>query len=341
MVTRVLIVDDSAVVRKSITKVLAQAYDVEVVGHAPDPFIARDKILSLKPDVVLLDIEMPRMDGITFLGKIMKHYPLPVIIISSLTPKSGAMAMRALEAGAFDVLCKPDSARSIGSIGNAILDSVRAAGLSKPRLAASIASSSGGARIEPMVAARRRVIAIGASTGGTEATRAIMERFPKETPGILIVQHISKSFAGTYARRLNEVCSMEVREVQDGDRVEQGVALVAQGDQHMILCRDTAGYYVQSFDGPKVHFQRPSIDVLFKSVARQAAPDSVGVLLTGMGKDGAEGLLAMRDKGARTIAQDEETSTVYGMPRVAYEMGAVEKVQPLGRIAHETLRACA
>ena len=364
MSIRVLIVDDSAMVRKSLARIIEPEPDIQVVGMAPDPYVARDKILQLKPDVVLLDIEMPRMDGITFVRKIMKHHPLPVIIISSIAPKAGQVAMAALEAGAVDVLCKPDSAYSLGNLGPDVVRGIRSAAGSQiarmtaapaaplPRTAApapstpteSTASQLASASVfssGSAASARRRIIAIGASTGGTEATREVLQSFPGDAPGTLIVQHISDAFVGAYANRLDQCCAMRVRIANDGDLVERGVALVAPGDLHMSLVKEQDTYRVRTRNGPKVYHQRPAVDVLFKSIAKFAARDSVGILLTGMGRDGAEGLAAMRQGGARTLVQDQATCTVYGMPRAAAELGAAEEEVPLHRIAMATMRACA
>lgn len=342
MSIRVLVVDDSSVVRQTMQRIFEPEPDIEVVGTAPDPYVARDKILELKPDVVLLDVEMPRMDGLTFLKKIMKHRPLPVVICSSITPKAGRLAMEALSAGAIDVLCKPSSAFSLGTLGAEIIQSVRSAAGSKPQTIHRPQGPQGiGSASSPIkVQSKRRIIGIGASTGGTETTRRLLQSFPADAPSVLIVQHITDAFAPAYANHLNEVTGMEIRLAKDGDPVTRGVGLLAPGDQHMSLEKDANGsLYVKVRKGPKVQYQRPSVDVLFNSIAKIAGREAVGVLLTGMGKDGAEGLLAMRQAGARTIAQDEATSIVYGMPRVAAELGAADQVMPLDKIAAAALTA--
>jgi two-component system chemotaxis response regulator CheB len=342
--TRVLVVDDSAMVRKTLERHLSNLPDIQVVGTAPDPFVARELIAKERPDVMLLDVEMPRMDGLTFLATIMEHRPMPVIIISSIAHASGHVAMRALELGAVDVICKPSSALSASELGERVVEAVRAAARTRPRGAhASGEGASCPQRPVRRVGARaqRKIIAIGASTGGTEATNVVLSSFSPEDPGILIVQHIGAHFVEAYAERLNGNHAIEVKVAADGDLVRPGLALVAPGGLHMVLKRQGSEYRVQVVDGPKVHHQRPAVDVTFKSVAKVAGADAVGILLTGMGKDGAEGLLAMRQAGARTLAQDEESCVVYGMPRIAFEMGAVEEVCGLDSIGSQALRACA
>ena len=336
---RVALIDDSKLVWRAIEKLLAPAPDIELVGTAPDPYQGRDLILQERPDVVLLDIEMPRMDGLTFLRKIMKHHPLPVIIVSSIAPRAGSIAMRALAAGAFDVICKPGS-QSLGNLGPRLVAAVRAAAGS--RRVAPVPTPTASAAVTLPARPKRSLIVIGASTGGTETTRTILQSFPANAPGTVIVQHITPEFASAYAAQLDQECAMRVREARDGDLVETGVALVAPGDQHLVVERaGVRGLVVRTRSGPKVHHQRPSIDVLFESVARVCPTRAVGVILTGMGKDGAKGLLAMRRAGSKTIAQDEETAIVYGMPRVAAELGAAEQICPLDDIAAQTFRACA
>lgn len=332
---RVLIVDDSAIVRKILSDALAGAGDLEVVGTAPDPFVARDKILALDPDVITLDIEMPRMDGLTFLKKLMHFHPLPVIVISSLAQASCRAAVEALALGAVDVLAKPGGPYSVGELGRTLAAKIRGAAASRPRFRSPA---------EPLPVQKAceqgnflpgdTVIAIGASTGGTEAIAEVLMRLPATSPGILIVQHIPPQFSRAFAERLNQSCAMEVREARDGDAVRPGVALVAPGDLHMILSRRTDGsLFAGVRGGPLVCYQRPSVDVLFFSAAEAVGKKAIGVLLTGMGTDGARGLLRMRQAGARTIAQDEATSVVFGMPREAAELGAAERVLPLSSIA--------
>jgi two-component system chemotaxis response regulator CheB len=326
---RVLIVDDSAIVRKILTDALADEPDMEVVGTAPDPYIARDKILSLQPDVLTLDIEMPRMDGLTFLRKLMRFRPLPVVVISSLVQPSCRSAILALEYGAVEVMAKPGGPYSVGELRRALPEKIRAASSARPRFSEPAAPAETRAPMAHPLLSQETVIAIGASTGGTEAIAAILARFPQSSPGLLIAQHIPPGFSRAFANRLNDSCAMSVKEAEDGDTLRPGLALVAPGDFHMILRRSGPRYYVSVKAGPRICYQRPSVDVLFRSVAESAGADAVGVLLTGMGSDGARGLLKMRQAGARTIAQDEATCVVYGMPREAVELGAPEQVLPL------------
>jgi len=330
---KVLIVDDSAVVRQALAAELSKANDIEVVGTAVDPFAARDKILSLAPDVVTLDLEMPRMDGLTFLRKLMRYHPVPVVVVSSLTPKNSEMALEALRLGAVEVICKPGQ-YSVPDIPGELLRAVRAAASSHPARAGALQPGIQAPEpAEPVnLHTTNKVIAIGASTGGTRAIEAVLRRLPAATPGTVIVQHMPEHFTEAFAQRLNTECAMEVREAEDGSTVIPGLALIAPGNKHMVLWRSGARYKVKLKDGPPVHYQRPSVDVLFHSVARHAGVNAVGVILTGMGADGAAGLLAMRQSGARTIAQDEASCVVFGMPREAIRMGAAEQVVPLDRI---------
>ena len=332
---RVLVVDDSAIVRKVLTDALSDEADIEVVGTAPDPFVARDKILSLQPDVLTLDIEMPRMDGVTFLKRLMHHHPMPVIVISSLGIASSRAALEALEAGAIDVLAKPGGPQSVGDLRLSLASKIRAARVARlrpaaPRAAAPAAPQARVAPGQPFPASA--VIAIGASTGGTEAIQSVLLEFPENCPGVVIAQHIPAVFSRSFANRLNELCAIRVREAEDGDKIEPGLALVAPGNFHMLLQRSSAGYRVEIKDGPMVCYQRPAVDILFQSVARAAGSNATGALLTGMGSDGALGMLAMKHAGARTIAQDEASCVVFGMPKEAIRKGAVDRILPLAAI---------
>lgn len=340
---RVLVIDDSAIVRKILSEALASEADIEVVGTAPDPLIALEKIKRLKPDVLTLDIEMPRMDGLTFLKQVMQTQPMPVILISSLAQSSVEIALEALRHGAVDVLAKPSGPYSVGELRATISASIRAAARAKifrPALTqpASPPPARIAAPIEDKAPNSNRLIAIGASTGGTEAIAAMLAQLPAEVPPILITQHIPPMFSRTFAQRLDKLCRMEVREAVDGDAASPGLALVAPGGFHMVVDR---GLRVRIKDGPLVCYQRPSVDVLFTSVARVAGANAVGVILTGMGNDGAEGMKRMKDQGAHNIAQDETTSVIFGMPREAIRAGAVDQTLPLDRIAEAVMNACA
>lgn len=328
---KVLVVDDSALVRKVLSDELARDPEISVVGSAPDPYVARDKILSLAPDVLTLDIEMPRMDGLSFLRKLMKHKPMPVIVVSSLTPKGSEMAMDALALGAVDVLCKPGEAYTIGELSRELIARVKAA--SKVRLDNRVSTAVPVRPMESLKATTLKIIAIGASTGGTEALREVLQRFPVNAPPTVIVQHMPEKFTKAFADRLNGICAIDVREAQEGDTLRPGLALIAPGNKHMVLQRSGAVYSVSVKDGPRVHHQRPAVDVLFKSVARFAGKNAVGVVLTGMGADGADGLLEMKQAGASTIAQDEKSCVVFGMPKEAIARGGVDSVLSLEQVA--------
>ena len=335
---RVLLVDDSAIVRQVFAAELGREPDIEIVGTAPDPYVARDKIVQLNPDVVVLDVEMPRMDGITFLRKLMRHKPIPVIIVSSLTTMGGALALEAIDAGAVDVMCKPRSSFAVGNMSIALGDKIRAAAAAKlTRTADAPKDKKPSVLKTSMTATTNRVIAIGASTGGTQAIQRILCRFPANAPGTVIVQHMPEHFTKSFADRLNTLCSVEVREATNGDSVVPGVALIAPGNHHMVLRRSGARYYVQVKDGPLVCRQRPSVEILFKSVAQYAGANAIGVILTGMGKDGAQGLLTMKDAGGFTIAEHESSCVVYGMPRAAIEGGGATSIKPLEHIPQEIL----
>jgi two-component system chemotaxis response regulator CheB len=333
------VVDDSAVVRKVLSEDLKQNDDIEVVGTASNPYIARDKIVSLKPDVITLDIEMPRMDGLTFLSKLMKHHPLPVIIVSSLTPEGSSTALRALELGAVEVFCKPGSEYSMGTVTKTLADKIRAAAAASVSPARYVPQERQSVVSEKSMAlyTTKKVLAIGASTGGTEAIKRVLTALPVTTPGTVIVQHMPPHFTTEFAKRLNGLCAMEVKEAEGGEVLRPGLALLAPGNFHLLVYRSGAQYVAQVKEGPAVHYQRPSVDVLFNSVAKYAGFNALGVLLTGMGSDGAAGLKKMREAGAYTIAQDKETCVVYGMPKTAVELDAVEAVLPLDRIPHGIL----
>jgi two-component system, chemotaxis family, protein-glutamate methylesterase/glutaminase len=335
---RVLVVDDSAVVRQVLTEQLARYPDIEVVGTAMDPYIARDKIMQLAPDVVTLDIEMPRMDGLSFLAKLMKHKPLPVVVVSSLTPANSETAMRALELGAVEVICKPGTAFSTTNISRQLAHAIRAAAGSKPRALTARPPDGASQGRQFQLATTNKILAIGASTGGTTALETVLSRLPVTGPGTVVVQHMPEFFTDPFARRLNSVCPMEVREAHDDDLVVNGVVLIAPGNRHMILQRSGARYSVRLKDGPAVHHQRPAVDPLFESVARNAGRNAVGVILTGMGCDGARGLLAMKESGARTLVQDEKSSIVFGMPREAIKLGAADEVVSLSEMAGAIIR---
>ena len=337
---RVLVIDDSAVVRRIFTQELSRDPGIEVVGAAPDPYIGRDKIVELKPDVVTLDIEMPRMDGITFLRKLMRHHPMPVIIVSSLTPKGGDLALEALDAGAVEVMCKPGAAYTVGDMTVQLIDKIKAA--ARVKVSKRDDGSQAGAAAAParlaMTRTTNKVLAIGASTGGTQALQHVLTAMPANAPGIVIVQHMPEHFTRSFADRLNELCAIEVKEAQNNDAVVPGRALIAPGNYHMLLHRSGARYYVRVKQGPLVNRHRPSVDMLFKSAAQFAGANAVGTIMTGMGDDGARGLLEMKEAGAQTIAQDEKTSVVFGMPKVAVELGAVDHVIPLDQIARLLLK---
>lgn len=334
---KVLIVDDSAIVRKILSQQLAQDPNIEVIGTAPDPFIARDKIVALNPDVLTLDVEMPRMDGITFLRKLMKHHPMPVIVVSSLTPKGGKTAMEALEAGAVDVVSKPGPSYSIGDACTELIEKIKAvskARISRPEI---IPKETSNTRLS-MAETTNKIFAIGASTGGVQALSYVLAQFPPNAPGTLVVQHMPGHFTTSFAERLNRECQVNVKEAQDGDRVIPGQVLIAPGGFHMLLRRSGANYVVNVKEGPRVCRQIPSVEVLFNSVAKYAGSNAVGAILTGMGDDGAKGLLSMRNSGAHTIAQDEESCIVFGMPKEAIACGAAEKIVPLSDVTSSMIK---
>ncbi len=339
---RVLIVDDSALVRMILERGLSQDPGIEVVGTASDPYVARDKIVQLQPDVLTLDVEMPRMDGVDFLRKLMPQHPMPVVMVSSLTQRGKQITMEALDAGAVDFVSKPTTDVARGLEG--MLMELRA----KIKIASTANVSHWKAKRSelfnnPVTSSRAlsestdKVIAIGASTGGTEAIKKVITRFPATSPGVVIVQHMPAGFTKMFSDRLNQLCAMEVREAQSGDRIMPGRILVAPGNFHMRVVRSGGIYKVQCEEGEKVSGHRPSVNVMMHSVAKEVGRNAVGVMLTGMGSDGAEGMLAMRQAGARCIAQDEASSVVFGMPKVAFEKGGAEKLVPLEDIAQATI----
>lgn len=335
---RVLVVDDSALVRKVLSEELSRFDDIEVVGTAPDPYVARDLLLSLNPDVLTLDIEMPRMDGLSFLAKLMKHRPTPVVIVSSVAAEHSDTAVRALALGAVEVVSKPGSAYSVPEVATTLVRAIRSAARARVRAP----EETPGRVVQPTAfETTHRIIAIGASTGGTMAIEQVLKGLPAVAPGIVIVQHMPPHFTKAFADRLNGICPMEVREARHGDAVLPGLALIAPGDKHMLLQRDGARYIVAVKDGPRVHHQRPAVDVLFHSVARCAGKNAVGALLTGMGADGAKGMVALRESGAYTIAQDEESCVVFGMPAEAIKLDGADEITPLGGIAASLTAACA
>lgn len=335
---KVLIVDDSAVVRKVLTDGLKDKKDIIVVGTAPDPYVARDKIVKLEPDVITLDIEMPRMDGITFLKKLMRYYPIPVIIVSSLTEKGGKLALEAIKNGAVEVIAKPSGSYSIGDMSTQIADKIRAASRVRVKKRDVPVNDQEPPKLKALGETTRKIIAIGASTGGTEAIRYLMKQLPADSPGIVITQHMPAKFTKSYAENLNNHSALRIKEAEDGDAITPGTALIAPGNFHLLMARSGARYYARIKNGPMVHHQRPAVDVLFKTVAMYAGENAVGVILTGMGADGADGLLEMKNAGARTIAQDEKSCVVFGMPKEAIKKGAAEFVLPLDKIAEKMLQ---
>lgn len=339
---RVLIVDDSAVIRKLLEKIFSSAPDIEVVGTAADPYIARDKLVALKPDVMTLDVEMPRMDGISFLEKVMQHFPTRTIIFSSLAKTGSETYLRALEAGAIEILEKPsiDVSQTLEVLGASILEKVRA--VAKARINPIKKVVAPGAPVKkaaPTSLARttHQLIAVASSTGGTEALKVFLSGMPTDIPGTLVVQHMPPGFTKSFAENLNNMFPFEVKEAQDGDQVVPGRVLIAPGNYHMEITRSGAFYYVKLHQGPTLHSVRPAADYMMKSVAKYVGKNALGVVLTGMGKDGAEGLLEMKNAGAYTVVQNEETCVVYGMPGAAVALGAADKILPLDRIAGDLI----
>lgn len=348
---RVLIVDDSALVRQTLREILSTDPKIEVMGVAADPYIAADKIKREVPDVITLDVEMPRMDGVTFLQKIMTQHPIPVVICSALTEKGSATTMKALEYGAVEIIQKPKlgTKQFLHESRIRICDAVKAASMvhlkkiAKPkRVEPKFTADAVIAKPSPraMIKTTEKVVVVGASTGGTEALRIFLEVLPPNAPGVIIVQHMPEKFTAAFATRLNGICQVTVKEAENNDTVLRGRALIAPGNRHLLLKRSGARYYVEIKDGPLVCRHRPSVDVLFRSAARYAGANALGVIMTGMGDDGARGMLELKQVNARTIAQNEETSVVFGMPHEAIKRGAVDKVLPLEAIAGAVLREC-
>lgn len=350
---KVLVVDDSALVRQALTEILQSDPQIEVMAAAPDPFVAAERMKDCIPDVITLDVEMPRMDGITFLQKIMSQHPIPVVMCSTLTEAGSETAMKALEYGAVDIIVKPKmgTKQFIEESRAIICDTVKAAALSRgrqrplppvrqvaPKLTADVIMEKPSSKA--MVQTTEKVVIVGASTGGTEALSEFLQMFPEDSPGIVIVQHMPEHFTAAFAKRLDSFCRITVKEAADNDSVVRGRALIAPGNHHALLKRSGARYFVEIKDGPLVSRHRPSVDVLFRSAARYAGKNAVGVIMTGMGDDGARGMKEMYDAGAITIAQDEATCVVYGMPHEAVKLGGVHKSLPLQRIASEVMRLC-
>ncbi len=320
MAVRVLIVDDSAIIRSGFERELKKDPEIEVIGSAPDPYTARDKIAQLTPDVITLDIEMPKMDGITFLQKIMQHHPIPVIIVSSFAKEGSMRALEALRAGAVEVLAKPNGKYSLAEMGIDLREKVKAAAISRRRPTEKIASDVSKVTFPTTL---QRYIMIGASTGGTQALESVLTRLPSNAPGIVIVQHMPQGFTNAFAERLNKLCDIRVKEAETGDEIIQGTALIAPGNYHLTLKRSGVRVMAEVQEGELFSGHRPSVDKLFLSAAEVLGKQALGVILTGMGKDGAQGMLKMRQAGSVTLGQDEASCIVYGMPKVAFEVGGV------------------
>ncbi len=354
MTIKVLVIDDSALVRKLLTAMLSRSPEIEVVGAASDPYAAREKIKKLNPDVITLDVEMPRMDGITFLENLMRLRPMPVVMVSSLTQRGADVTLRALELGAVDFVAKPriDIAGTLADYEEELIAKVKVAAGARvmprsPTRAHEADERRSTSAVVPVLNVRsmlrttERIIAIGASTGGTEAIREVLQEMPPDAPAIVISQHIPAAFSKPFAERMNRSSAMAVCEAQDGQQILPGHAYIAPGDRHLVVERDGARYLCRLSSGPHVNRHRPSVDVMFRSVAQNVGPNAVGVLLTGMGDDGARGLKEMLEAGAGTIAQDEATSVVWGMPGSAVRMGAALHVLPLPHIAAQVLELVA
>ena len=349
---KVLVVDDSATVRQTLKEILESDSDIEVMATAADPYGAVEQMKKEIPNVILLDVEMPRMDGITFLEKIMRQHPIPVVICSTLTEKGSATAMAALEKGAVEIITKPkiSTKQFLEESRIAICDVVKSASQvtfnerRAPEPLKITPKLSADAVLAPpsraMIETTEKVVAVGASTGGTEAIRQFLEALPENSPGIIIVQHMPEKFTASFAERLNQLCRITVKEAAEGDTIIRGQALIAPGGKHTLLKRSGARYYVEIRDGPLVSRHRPSVDVLFRSTARYAGKNAVGVIMTGMGDDGAHGMLEMKQAGAYNLAQDEASCVVFGMPAEAIKLGGVDRVLPLSHIANEVVRLC-
>lgn len=345
---RVLVVDDSALVRQILTEILDAAPGIEVVGTAQDPYIAREKIKALNPDVLTLDVEMPRMDGLTFLRNLMRLRPMPVVMVSSLTARGAEVTLQALELGAVDVVRKPDLdlARGLQEYSGELIDKIRMAAGARVRTLTTQPDPPPRLSVDAVIPKRPvqsfrttdRIIAIGASTGGTEAIKEVLLRLPPDTPGVVITQHIPPGFSAAFAERMNRQTGLIVKEAAEGDRVMAGHAYIAPGDRHLLLARDGARYVCRLSDGEPVNRHRPSVDVLFRSVAQSAGANACAAILTGMGADGAQGLKELRDLGVHTIAQDEATSVVWGMPGEAVKRGGAVEILPVQEIAAALLR---
>jgi len=336
---KVLVVDDSATARAVLVQILQSDPEITEIDTAPDAYIARDKIVQNPPDVICLDVEMPRMDGITFLRKLMKHMPTPVVMVSSLTREGAQTTLDALESGAIDFVAKPHSNIYSGAdeIHTELLEKVKSAARAKLQTGLKIPTSHLKYK-NSLSETTQKIIAVGASTGGVEALKVFLTQFPRNTPGMLIVQHMPADFTKQFAQRLNGICEMDVKEAQDGDTLSLGEVLIAPGDLHMVLRRSGHRYYVQLGGGQKVSGHRPSVDVMFNSMAKVAGANAIGVILTGMGSDGAKGLLNMRKAGSMTFGQDEKSSTVYGMPKVAFEIGGVAVQDSLEKLPSKILK---
>ncbi|OFX75673.1 MAG: chemotaxis response regulator protein-glutamate methylesterase [Bacteroidetes bacterium GWE2_29_8] len=352
---KVLVVDDSAMVRQALTQILNSDPNIEVMDTASDPYFAAKIIQNEVPDVITLDVEMPRMDGLTFLKKIMSQHPIPVVIISSLTNEGTETAIKALEYGAIEIITKPQlyTKEFFEESKIRLCDVVKAASMARikhkhfvtnapvsvaPKYSADVVIAASTNNNSSMLKTTELVVAVGASTGGTEALKVFLENLPGDSPGIVIVQHMPENFTRSFANRLNQLCKITVKEAEDNDTIIRGRALIAPGNKHMLLKRSGARYYVEVKDGPLVNRHRPSVDVLFRSTARYAGRNSIGIIMTGMGDDGAKGLLEMKQSGAMTVAQDEKSCVVYGMPKEAVKLNAADKILPLEQLAGFVLK---